>query len=656
MTQPKLLLRFTAILLAIAVFLPFSCNKDDDPINPNAQLIVSPEDIMLNDNEEGKIFLSVQPKSSVGWQVAGKPNWIKVSPESGTYGGQIQELILTPQPAGLPQGTQVGVIEIISDGAGKASVTVQLSVGAHPKAEMAPPTLNFPAGTDQQTLTVTNTGTGFLTGNLTSPASWVGFQPSSFSLSSGSSQIVLVTVNREGLAIGALQSAAIFQSNAENGPLSTALNLTVPESGLMTASNDSLLFNYFVDTRTTWLRNSGNTTFQWNAGANQSFLQISPTSGTLAVGDSVKLTIDVLRNSFANTNTYAAAISVQNNKGESLDIPVAVRHFKEEKWLLTGHIVDAEYDRSSDKIIAVTESPNQLLRIDPATQTIQTVALNYVPTCVSVAPNGNFAAVGHNAAFSYVNLNTLSVQQAYAITTDALDIVFAPNNWVYVFPRQDQWENIRCINLSTGNETLHTGNSIYAGTRAKLHPSGNYIYGANNGLSPSDFEKYGISGGTAQYLYDSPYHGDYAFSGDLWFADDGARIFARSRNVFKSSTLQSNDMTYNGALAGEGAVVTLDHSTAANRIYTVFTDNMFFWDLKPDNQVRRYDAQFLAFQGTATLPDFLVPDGSGGGTTVISRGYFGFFNAAGNKFYVLAKAHEDSGLVNDWALVSLDVQ
>jgi hypothetical protein len=653
--QQKSILRLAAFLLA-ALLLPFSCKKDEDPSDPNAQLIVSPENVMLNDNEEGKIFLSVQPKSTVSWQVAGKPDWMDVSPESGTYSGQIQELKLMPQPTGLPEGTQVGIIEIISDGAGKASVTVQLSIGAHPKAEVSPQTLNFPAGTDQQTLTVTNIGTGFLTGNLTSPASWVSFQPSSFSLSSGSSQVVLVTVNREGLAIGSLQSAAIFESNAENGPQGASITLTVPESGLITASNDSLLFNYFVDTRTTWLRNGGNTAFQWNASANQSFLQMNPSSGTLAPGDSVKLTIDALRNTFGNSSTYTAAISVQNNKGESLDIPVAVRHFKEEKWLLAGSIVDAEYDRSSDKIIAVTESPNQLLRLDPTTQTIQTVALNYVPTCVSVAPNGNFAAVGHNAAFSYVNLNTLSVQQVYAITTDALDIVLAPNNWVYVFPRQDQWENIRCVNLSTGNETLHAGNSIYAGTRAKLHPSGNYIYGANNGLSPSDFEKYNIAGGTAQYLYDSPYHGDYEFAGDLWFADDGARIFARSRNVFKSSTLQNNDMTYNGALVGEGGVVTLDHSTAANRIYSVFSDGMWFWDLKPGNQVRRYDAQFLAFQGTMTLPDFLVPDGTGGGKLAISRGYFGFFNAAGNKFHILVKAHEDAGAVNEWALVSLDVQ
>ena len=646
----------TLLLLALLLF-TFSCQKDDDdPIDANAQLIVSPAQVMLNDNEEGKILLSVQPKSNVSWQVAGKPAWLQVSPASGTYAGQIQELKLTPQPTGLDEGQYTGTVEIISDGAGKASTEVKLYVGAHPLAEVSPATLTFPAGTDEQLVTVKNAGTGHLNANFSAAASWLSFEPAQFILSSGSSQPVTVRVNRQGLAVGTVQATAVLQSNSEGGAVNLPVSLSVPETGLMSASVDSLTFNYFVDTRTAWLRNAGNTAFQWNLTASQPFVEVSPASGTLAPGDSVLLTATVKRDNFSTTNVYTAGLTVQNNKGASLSLPVAVRHFKEEKWLLSGRVIDAEYDRANDVLVAVTEAPNRLLKLYPETQTIQSVQLDYVPTCVSVAPNGSHAAVGHNGSFSYVNLGSLSVQKVYSVTADALDIVLAPNNWAYVFPRQDQWEQIRCINLATGAETPSTDGQIYAGTRAKLHPSGTYIYGADNGLSPSDFEKYAISGGTAQLLYDSPYHGDYDFGGDLWFSDDGNRIFARSRNVFKSSTQQSIDMTYNGALTGDGYISTLDHSSAANKIYAVFSDGLFVWDFKPSNQIRKYDAQFLGFQGTETLPGFLTPDGTGGGTASVARGYFGFFNAAGSKYYVLVKADDGSGSLNEWALVSVPVQ
>ena len=104
------------------------------------------------------------------------------------------------------------------------------------------------------------------------------------------------------------------------------------------------------------------------------------------------------------------------------------------------------------------------------------------------------------------------------------------------------------MNLSTDNEAYSTGGSIYAGTKGRLHPSGKFIYGADNGLSPSDIEKYDIQNGVANMLYDSPYHGDYPMNGNLWFSEDGNRIFTRGKTVLKTSEFKSTDMYYNGTL------------------------------------------------------------------------------------------------------------
>src|SRR5207247_2440005 len=162
----------------------------------------------------------------------------------------------------------------------------------------------------------------------------------------------------------------------------------------------------------------------------------------------------------------------------------------------------------------------------------EAVPLPVAPTAVSVAPGGMTAAAGHNGWVSHVNLSPAAITSTFAVSADVLDVVLAANRYAYAFPRHDQWETIRCINLTTGAETQSGVSSIYAGTLAKLHPNGTAIYGADNGLSPSDIEKYDISGGTARYLYDSPYHGDFPMCGDLWISNDGLRIFTRCGNVF----------------------------------------------------------------------------------------------------------------------------
>jgi hypothetical protein len=222
---------------------------------------------------------------------------------------------------------------------------------------------------------------------------------------------------------------------------------------------------------------------------------------------------------------------------------------------LDHRVVDAEVSTATGRIITVSANPSQLNIIDPETGTAQTVALQYAPLSVSVAPDGSRAAVGHDGYLSNVNLTTRVVDGVHAVSVIAGDVVMGGNGYAYVFPANVQWTNIRSVRLATGAVTVQTGSSIYGGTVAKLHPSGSYIYGANRGLSPSDFEKYDVRGGTAAYMYDSPYHGDYSFAGDVWPFEDGSRLIARSGNLFRASEVGTEDLTYAGSLSGASAIV-----------------------------------------------------------------------------------------------------
>lgn len=642
------------VYLVVAIFFITNCKKDDDDAVVEAQIVLSPGELKFNDNEPAKLYLSVQPASEFQWNISSKPDWLEINPSSGTVNSGIVELTVTAKSESLDEGTFNGNIEIISNGAGKAVTAVEMAVNAHPVAEVTPESLSFSEAEYQKNLTIKNVGKGFLIWNMEPQVEWLNFNTSSGYLGEGQEVEIMAWVSRDGLPMGTEQGQALLESNADEGDLSINVTLEVPGISILSTFPDSLTFDYFDDEKVFYLKNSGNISSSWTIDNSNDYLVPETNSGTLEPGDSILINLGIDR-TMLESQVYEAEITFENAEGLPCSMLVKVENYKEEKWLIDGEVIDAEFDRNSNSMIAVFDFPYQLRKYNMESESEEIVDLNLPPQCVSVSLDGNYAVVGHNAYFSYVNLNSMQLVENFAVTCDAFDIILAPNNWVYVFPEEDQWERIRCVDLSTGSETLHTGSSIYDRTRVKLHPSGDYIYGANNGLSPSDFEKYDITNGTAEFLYDSPYHGDYSFGGDIWISDEGTRLFARSRNVFNSSTSQSIDMTYSGELAGEDGVITLDYSSNAGYVYTVFSDGNY-WSSTPGTEVRKYETNYLAFQGVIPIPGFLIPDGLGGGVFYNGLGYFGFFNDAGTNYHMLIKAEEGTGSLNNWAIATIVVE
>jgi chitinase len=371
----------------------------------------------------------------------------------------------------------------------------------------------------------------------------------------------------------------------------------------------------------------------------------------VAAADSVLVTATVARENVPNGAAIGSLVLTSDAVNGPASVAVEVASTSALSLgvhVLDHRVVDAEFSAVGGLLVTVSATPNRLNIIDVETGAIRSVDLPQVPTCVAIRPDGAFAAVGHDGYVTVINLTTRAVTRTYAVTTDALDIILPANGYVYVFPRRDQWESIRSINLATGVETPGSGYSIYAGTLGRLHPSGDFIYGANNGLSPSDFEKYDIRKGTLSVMYDSPYHGDYAFSGNVWISEDGTRLFARSGNVFRSSPVQAEDMRYAGKLAGVNAVRWAADSRARSRVYVLGAGDAPFNEYRTSD-IKLFESGFLAFQGAAALPKM-----NAGGTPVDVDGHFLFVGAGGTRVYVLLKAVASAGLAQDWALAVLD--
>ncbi len=294
-------------------------------------------------------------------------------------------------------------------------------------------------------------------------------------------------------------------------------------------------------------------------------------------------------------------------------------------------VIDAEYSKVLDRLVIVSGSPaNQLHIYDPQTRQDTTVILPLAGSCVSVSPDGLFAAVGHNAYISYVNLSTATLLKTIPVSADISDVVLAGNGYAYAFPRRDQWVSIHSVEIATNKETLSNGATIRERTVARLHPNGTAIYGADNGLYPSDIEKYDISGGPAAFLYDSPYHGDYLMNGNLWISEDGLKIFTKGGNAFRSSAVQADDMRYIGALEGLvgtnfSGPVSLTHSASAGKVAAI--PNTPYSVTNPlDTEIRIFDYTYLTFQRSIALP---------------GHGVHVFYDKTGTKIYSIVK--NDSG-------------
>lgn len=635
-----------SILAAVILGVGFSsCSKDTAAPLASVSLEASPAQLSLTDSTTtASVYLTASASGGrLDWQLANAPNWVTVTPTEGTIRDDVVELsVSAPGLAGMEPGVLQGGLSFVSNG-GSAEVAVTAHISADPVPSFSDTLLSVPATSDTGTITLANVGRGVLSWSVSTSLGALYVSPSNGTLSTGGQVELTVVADKKPLPVGTTRAELTIQSNSRHGDVTLPVSIDVPSTPQADVRLARLVFLSGVTQRQFFLYNTGKGPLNWSAAADMPWLALSPASGQVAPGDSVAMVATVDSAIAAAGRDTAATITVTSDGTvPEIALPVLVAasgRFPLGLTVLDHRVMDAEYSASAGLIVTVSTNPSQLNILDTETGRVAHVALDLPPTCVSVQPDGAYAAVGHDGYISYVDLMGQKLVRTYAVTTDVLDVVLAGNGWVYAMPRRDQWESIRSIDLATGQEQQTFG--IYAGALARLHPSGNYLYVATNGLSPDNVDKYDIRDGVATSLWGSPYWGDYPFGGLVWFSEDGTRMFARSGNVYRASDAQSEDMYYAGSLAGSGIVSWAADSGTNGRVYIVSSGS--------PTGLRVYDSAYLAYQGTVQLPTFETPSGP-----VSSTGYYVFPSQSGDRIYVLAQADPAAGLANDWGLAVLD--
>ena len=629
------------VRLAACAALVTGCGESTT--EPAPELTVSPDPVLLTEAEPtASLFLASGGRQAGQWQISQSPDWTTITPSSGTLTGEIVEVQVTADIAVLTDPVTLGSIQVVSD-AGAGQVAVSASLDFTPRLEVSSSNVSIGSTETEASLRITNTGRSRITWSLSSDESWLTLSPSGGALDIPGSHVdVTLAADKDPLPVGSAQATLTLTTDGEPASITIPVDVAVPADPEITLSRSQLKYPGGVDARDVEISNTGKGDLVWSIATIPAWLSVQPASGTIPAGSSATATVSVDRASVPGASA-TGEIAFDANVTDAPTLPVIVSDALGPELglvVLEHRVADAEYDLANDRIVTISNDPAYLHVLDVDFGTVDSVALPTTATAVAVEPAGGFAAVGHNAFVTLVDLTTLTIVDTYSVSTDVIDLVLPGNGWIHAFPRVDQWETIRSLEIATGQETLGSG-TIRAGTLVRLHSSGEYVYGADNGLSPNDIEKYDIRGGPAAYMYDSPYHGDFSFAGNLWIAEDGLRIFARSGNVFRSSTIQADDMVFAGTLAGSGSLRWAVSSTLNERIYVLRES--------PGTELQVYETGFLGSQGTTALEAFDAPTGP-----VDALGHFAFVHSDGSRVYVLAQADPAGGLAQDWGLMVLD--
>ena len=245
---------------------------------------------------------------SITWTATSSVNWLSISPSNGTLSTSASTITVIANRTGLAFGNYTAAINITSN-AGNIIIPATLSVinPNAPQLTVSPSLLQFGNSITTMVVNVQNTGTGTLNWSATPLQNWISLSTSSASITTGLTPIN-VTVARSSLSAGSYSGQITFSSNGGSQTVNVTMNIpTVP---VLSESPSSLDFDSTKTQLSFSIGNTGSGSLTWSDSSNQSWMTISPSSGTNA--GTVNVTVN---RSGLSPGNYSGIVSLASNGG-----------------------------------------------------------------------------------------------------------------------------------------------------------------------------------------------------------------------------------------------------------------------------------------------------------------------------------------------------
>lgn len=309
--------------------------------------------------------------------------------------------------------------------------------------------------------------------------------------------------------------------------------------------------------------------------------------------------------------------------------------------MLGYNVVDAAYSLSLDRIILISTNPNQIHIYDPRERIDRPIALSRAPRSLALSPDGKFAAVGHDALISYVDLEAAAVAKKFDAPLVVEDLALLQNGWIVVLKtdvpgsfaqRTVSW----LLEVATGKiATLPIEQLTNLPAHSRAYPAGDYAYFV--GQSGGELSRVDLSRPTAPKVDTKLLK---SLCSDFWFSQDGQMLVDACGQVYGMPSDAEDAPILKGALESMDKscrFTALTHSPEAGLILAItkeFCGNTYGPAEKPDDLIIAYDDKTFDLLRATTLPA-PVP-----GLRMPAAPLYVFFSSTGDEYYVVARFTE----------------
>lgn len=577
-----------SLVLFTLLCLIASCSNDFLKENQNNVIIpLGVSDIYISpDWSTTSRHFKLPSLKNADYEIVSKPTWLNVGSLSGHLSDSIADIqcSATKNSTFSTVGIYIDFMTVKADGK-NYKVPVTYITEGNPKVLVQNSlTLSYSVY-NYASLQIQNTGLGILMWNVTSMPEWLAVDTSRLEtngqfIAQNNSYNIPLKFKIDKNITGSLTGKIVLSTNDKDHPsvsVNVSIDLGTPQLSINT---NTINFSSSETSKTLSLSNYGNGMLIWSFENIPEWLTITPSSGIYnpyTYYNNIIFSCDRSKLS-PGQNTATVKLKTNDNNYSSYDITVTAIAPGNNANIrpIEGNIIDALFNKNTNTLYFVTNSPNKLIAYDVTSKAIlHEIALSKAPTCFAITENWTKAAVGHNGYISAIDLSNYTVSATYSLDYSVYDIAWAENNWFCFTQNGGSFSSLHWLNTADGTKYDDTDKySLDGSTMIKKVPNQPYLIATRGGTSPSGFFAYSIATKSKK----SYSHMDLS---NFWMSEDGQYIFARDLNIYRTSSSTGSSDTFDADINSIGKIKF--NSTNNYGINFIYHSNHYLWIIQNDS-------------------------------------------------------------------------
>jgi hypothetical protein len=344
--------------------------------------------------------------------------------------------------------------------------------------------------------------------------------------------LVLLLENNEAVAFP-LKIPGLFENPGEMEQYELTIQPSTLDFGTTTAINVQII-------------NSGTNQLSWSIVSMPDWLSVNLTQGELTPYGTGSLVFTANREGKSNGIYHGyVTIMIDGNPSATKEMYASMEVNSQQPVLETttidGFVVAARYLKTTDQLLLLTQSPNQLGIINMINGNRQNIDLPKKPTGMAISDDETMALISYTVAeVSHIDLINKQLKNNFELPFIPFGMTIGENGWCYL--TTSSFENYRhTLSLNVNDGYIHRNVFNYAimnMTSVHKIPGHQKLIFIPANSSPSHFKLGNIENDTISGNYIE--NNSFSSGGSIWFLKNGTQVLSATKEIFKLN-LTTND-------------------------------------------------------------------------------------------------------------------